>query len=204
MTIKSEHESKLSFSSRLEPDAVKLGRRICIYGRGGKTSLSRALGDRTGLPVIELDAIFWLPNWKERDHGEMLQIVKTRIAEANDSWIVDGNYRRIRPHVLPLADTVIWLNLPRWSTTLRVAKRTISNALKRTQICGDNYESIRSALSPDSVTWYNAFDAQKSQSRVAEELNHQQISADVYEIRTYRQLRKFYERCGLDHRAYRT
>ena len=112
MTIKSEHESKLPFSSRLEPDAVKLGRRICIYGRGGKTSLSRALGERTGLPVIELDAIFWLPNWKERDHDEMLQIVKTRIAEANDGWIVDGNYRRIRPHVLPLADTVIWLNLP--------------------------------------------------------------------------------------------
>ena len=47
-----------------------------------------------GLPVIELDAIFWLPNWKERDHDEMLQIVKTRIAEANDGWIVDGNYRK--------------------------------------------------------------------------------------------------------------
>ncbi len=204
MTIKSEHESKPSFTSRLVPDAVKLGRRICIYGRGGKTSLSRALGERTGLPVIELDAIFWLPNWKERDHDEMLQIVKTRIAEANDGWIVDGNYRRIRPHVLPLADTVIWMNLPRWSTTIRVAKRTLSNALKRTQICGDNYESIRSALSPDSVIWYNAFYAQKSQTRVAEELNDQQFSAYVYEIRSYRELRKFYERCGLDHRAYRT
>lgn len=190
--------------SRLEPDAVNLGRRICIYGRGGKTSLSRALGHRTGLPVIELDAMFWLPNWVERDHDEMLQIIKQRLSEANDGWIVDGNYRRIRPHVLPRADTVIWLNLPRWSTTLRVAKRTLSNALKRTQICGDNYESIRTALSPRSVIWYNAFDAQKSQTRVAEELNDQQFSADVYEIRSYRQLRQFYESCGLDHRAYRT
>ena len=106
--------------------------------------------------------------------------------------------------MLPLADTVVWLNLRRWSTTLRVAKRTILNALKRTQICGDNYGSIRTAHSPSSVIWYNAFHAQKSQSLTAAALNGPNINADDYEIRSYRQLRVFYESYGLDHRVYRT
>ena len=204
MVSDTETSARISFASENGSSALELGRRICIYGRGGKTSLSRALGDRTGLPIIELDSIFWLPSWVERDRDDMLHIVKQRLSEAKNGWIVDGNYRRIRPHVLPLADTVIWLNLPRWSTTLRVAKRTISNALKRTQICGDNYESLRTALSPRSVIWYNAFDAHKSQTRIAEALNDQEINADVYEIRSYRQLRNFYENCGLDLRAHRT
>lgn len=186
------------------PNELELGRRICIYGRGGKTSLSRAIGDCTGLPIIELDSIYWLPNWVERDHDDMLHVVKQRLSEAKDGWIVEGNYRRIRPHVLPLADTVIWLNLPRWGTTLRVAKRTLLNALKRNRICGDNYESFRTALSPRSVIWYNAFDAQKSQTHIAEMLNDRKICAVVYEIRSYRQLRDFYESYGLDHRAHRT
>lgn len=91
---------------------IRLGRRICIYGRGGKTSLSRALGDLTGLPVIELDAIFWMPNWVERDSDELLEIVRKRIEESPEGWIIDGNYSKIRPHILPLTDTVTWLNLP--------------------------------------------------------------------------------------------
>lgn len=134
----------------------------------------------------------------------MLKIVKARIGEAKDGWIIEGNYRRIRPHVLPLADTVIWLNLPRLSTTLRVAKQTFMNAFRRTQICGENYESFRTALSPSSIIWYNAFHAQKSQTRIADALGNSDLKADVYEIRTYRQLREFYASCSLDHQTYRT
>jgi adenylate kinase family enzyme len=41
-----------------------IGRRIAIYGPtgSGKTTFGRALGQRLGLPVIDLDTIFWLPN----------------------------------------------------------------------------------------------------------------------------------------------
>ena len=70
---------------------IRLGSRICIYGRGGKTTLSRALGDLTGLPVIELDAIFWLPNWVERDSDEMREIVLNRLAQP-------ANLERHRSH----------------------------------------------------------------------------------------------------------
>ena len=183
---------------------IKLGRRICIYGRGGKTSLSRALGDLTGLPVIELDAVFWLPNWIERDSDEMLELVRGRIEGSSDGWIIDGNYSKIRPHILPMADTVIWLNLPTWNVTLRIIKRTIFNLLRRRRICGDNYESIFNAIAPSSVIWFNAFGGKRSQRRVREALRTVEFDANVYEIRSYSELRGLYRRFNVDQSAYLT
>ena len=183
---------------------IKLGRRICIYGRGGKTSLSRALGDLTGLPVIELDAVFWLPNWIERDSDVMLELVRGRIEESSDGWIIDGNYSKIRRHILPMADTVIWLNLPTWSVSLRIIKRTIFNLLRRRRICGDNYESIFNAIAPSSVIWFNAFGGKRSQRRVGEALRTVEFDANVYEIRSYSELRGLYRRFNVDQSAYLT
>ena len=185
-------------------DDIRLGRRICIYGRGGKTSLSRALADLTNLPVIELDAIFWMPNWIERDHDEMLQIVMNQVEMAQNGWIIDGNYSKIRPHILPIADTVIWLNLPRWATTLKVAKRTFKNAFNGTRICGDNYESLKTAVSPSSIIWYNAFGGKQSQARVRDALQSPELDATIYELRSYRRLRQFYESLGVDQNDYLT
>ncbi len=182
----------------------KLGRRICIYGRGGKTSLSRALGDLTGLPVIELDAVFWLPNWVERDSEEMLQIVRERIDESPDGWIIDGNYSKVRPHILPMADTVIWLNLPTSSVTMRIAKRTIFNILRRKRICGDNYENLFNAIAPNSVIWFNAFGSKRSQQRVAEALRSFESDANVYEIKSYRELHDLYRNLNVDKNVYLT
>lgn len=193
------HDLSNASSGKLE-----IGSRICIYGQGGKTSLSRALSALTGLPMIELDAIFWLPNWVERDRDEMLEIVIDRVAQATNGWIVDGNYGKIRPHLLPMADTVIWLNLPRIPTTLRVAKRSLLNAINKTRICGDNYETLKTALSPDSIIWYRAFHGQKSQHRIADDIADSQTTATIHEIRSYRQLRAFYQSLGLDSRHYLT
>ena len=204
LTIKAIRYSEKPHAFESVSGDIRLGRRICVYGRGGKTSLSRALGGLTGIPVIELDAVFWLPNWVERDPDEMLQIVKDQIEMAEDGWIVDGNYSKIRPYVLPMADTVIWLNLPRLATTIHVAKRTLKNAVKRTRICGDNYESLKSALSPSSIIWYNAFGGKKSQTRIAKALETPELDATVYELLTYRQLRQFYTSCQLDQTAYLT
>ena len=182
----------------------EVGSRICVYGQGGKTSLSRALATLTGLPVIELDAVFWLPNWVERDRGEMLKIVIDRVAQATDGWIVDGNYTRIRSHLLPLADTVVWLNLPRIPMTLRVVKRTLLNAINGTRICGNNYETLKTAFSPDSIIWYRAIHGQESQQGIAVDLANPHVEANIYEIRSYRHLRAFYQSLGLDTRHHLT
>ncbi len=181
---------------------LSLGRRICVYGHGGKTTLSAALGDHTGLPVIELDAISWLPNWVERDKNELQEIVLKRIESCPDGWIVDGNYSQLRQHLLPRSDTVIWLHLPRMIMALRIVKRTFLNAIRGTKICGDNYESLLRMWGPDSIIWYKAFNSGGSHERIVEELNELDHDARVYEIRSYSELNELYEAFTIDRNRY--
>jgi adenylate kinase family enzyme len=65
--------------------------RIVILGcaGSGKTTLARQLGDRTGAPVICLDAI-WQPGWDKKDVPAFRTLVKE--AHAGDAWISDGNF----------------------------------------------------------------------------------------------------------------
>jgi cytidylate kinase len=64
---------------------------VAIIGRGasGKSTLAVRLGEITGLPVIELDKIFWQPGLvaTHRDHWTAIQ--ERLVAE--ERWIMDGD-----------------------------------------------------------------------------------------------------------------
>jgi adenylate kinase family enzyme len=88
-------------------------KRVAIIGAGGagKSTVARALGERTGLPVIHLDRLFWGPGWVPMPeaewnamHGELI---------ARERWIIDGNYGGEMEPRIAAADTVIFLDLPR-------------------------------------------------------------------------------------------
>jgi adenylate kinase family enzyme len=66
-------------------------RRVVILGRGGagKSTFARRLGERTGLPVIELDQLFWQPGLLGRTAGEWSEI-QSGLVDA-DEWIMDGD-----------------------------------------------------------------------------------------------------------------
>jgi len=51
------------------------------------------LAERLDLPFVELDALFWLPDWVESDDGTFG--AKVTEATAGEGWVVAGNYRRI-------------------------------------------------------------------------------------------------------------
>jgi adenylate kinase family enzyme len=100
--------------------------RIVILGcaGSGKTTLARALGERTGAPVISLDAI-WQPDWKEKDVPTFRALVKE--AHAVDAWISDGNFALATFDIrLSRATLVIWLERSRlscaWRAIMRVFK----------------------------------------------------------------------------------
>ena len=84
--------------------------RIAIIGctGSGKSIFAKSLSARRVLPHTELDDLYGLPDWRERDKGELRQLV----AEATDApaWLVDGGYSEVRELVWGRADTLIWLD----------------------------------------------------------------------------------------------
>ena len=117
-------------------------RRVSMVGisGSGKTTLGRWLAESLGVPFIELDAIFHLPEWQELPRDEFRSRVATVIA--GDGWVVDGNYSAVRDIVWERADTVVWVNLPRSVVMRRVVARTIRRAVTREELWNGNREPL--------------------------------------------------------------
>lgn len=69
--------------------------RIAVIGcsGGGKSTLTRALAERTGLPMVHLDVVFWRPGWVESDDASFRERLSQALASGR--WITDGNFMRM-------------------------------------------------------------------------------------------------------------
>ncbi|MDQ1481782.1 MAG: hypothetical protein QOI44_2643 [Actinomycetota bacterium] len=111
-------------------------KRVAIVGPGGagKSTFARRLGERTGLPVIHLDELYWRPGWVATPDDEWRETV-TRLAAA-DEWILDGNYSRTLDVRARIADTVLLFDYAPLGNLARVLRRSLSNYGKETQAPG--------------------------------------------------------------------
>ena len=102
-----------------------VGRRVVVTGMAGsgKSTFSRALSARTGLPVVHLDLHFWKPGWVKPSDDEW-RVKQCRLL-ADDAWIADGNYRETLDLRLERADTVVVLDTPWWTCAGRAIVRGI-------------------------------------------------------------------------------
>ena len=102
---------------------VTIGRRIIVTGLAGsgKSTMSLALGVRTGLPVIHLDLHFWKPGWTAPSVTEWRETQRRVLA--GDAWIADGNYDETLDLRLERADTVVVLDMPWWLCARRALVR---------------------------------------------------------------------------------
>ncbi|MDP3869079.1 AAA family ATPase [Phenylobacterium sp.] len=96
--------------------------RILLLGcaGSGKTTLARRLSERTGAPVIDLDAIWRGRVQETSDFRATLQVL-----HAQDAWISDGNFAAVTFDLrVPRADLVVRLNRPRITCAWRAIIRT--------------------------------------------------------------------------------
>ena len=100
--------------------------RVIIIGCGGagKSTLARKLGEKTGLPVVHLDKLFWKPGWVESAKAEIDEIIRREMEQPR--WIMDGNYNRTLAQRIARCDTVIYLDFSRIACLLGVIKRVLT------------------------------------------------------------------------------
>ena len=98
--------------------------RVLVMGcsGSGKSTLGQALARQIGVPYVSLDALYWQPGWKPSDDATFDS--KVAAEAAKPTWVIDGNYVRHAGELRRArADTVIWLDLPRWICLFRVLSR---------------------------------------------------------------------------------
>jgi adenylate kinase family enzyme len=94
----------------------------------GKSTFGKLLASKLNCPYIEMDQIYWGPNWKQP--ADEVFFDKLKIALNSDRWVLDGNYTRSIPVKWKNVEMVVWLDYS-FSTTLyqafvRALRRIIS------------------------------------------------------------------------------
>ncbi len=127
-------------------------KRIAIVGTScaGKTTFSKSLSARTGIPHVQLDELHCGPHWTARPKLEFRSDIDS--ATNASSCIVDGNYKPVRDLAWGRADTIVFLNYSFARVFGRAVYRTLSRCITREELYSGNCESFaKSFLSRDSI-----------------------------------------------------
>lgn len=161
--------------------------RVMIIGCGGsgKSTLARILGEKTGLPVVHLDQIWWAPgNWQHMDREEFDTILKAEVEKPR--WILDGNFNRTLEMRLENCDTVIYLDYNRMVCLVSWLKRVISHWGKARP---DMAQGCAEWFDPEMAGWIWSFN-RKNRKRYHELLSRQ-TGKTIHIFKNRRQLRKY-------------
>lgn len=158
---------------------------LIIGGNGaGKSTFSFALAEKTGLPLIHIDQIYWRGKWEVTPREEFQSRV---LAEAQKSeWIIEGNNIRSLGQRLEYADTVFWFEFPPIVCVLNVLKREWKY---RNQVRPDMPDECVSKLQFHFLKEVWGFN-KKNSSRIEEYLKDAE-HVKVIRFTNYRQVREF-------------
>ena len=167
--------------------------RVVVFGTtgSGKSRLAERLAQRTGLRVVELDALFWGPEWQPVP----LELFRHRVErEIKDGgWIVVGIYGQVRDLTWKAADTLIWLDLPFPLVMWRLLGRTIRRALTREDLWGTgNRESlVRSFFSRQSILLWAFKTHRRNRERFAIECAFLAKDKTIVRLKSAREVERF-------------
>ena len=109
-------------------------KRINIVGSSGsgKSTFAKQLAEILKLSYVEMDQLFWQPNWQESQDDEFFASVE--LALQQPGWVLDGNYHRTGPLKWRYAQAVVWLDLSFVRTVYRVTKRVFERSLTQQEL----------------------------------------------------------------------
>ncbi|HEX9038561.1 MAG TPA: hypothetical protein VF808_16375 [Ktedonobacterales bacterium] len=124
------------------PARAALGTRVVVLGLSGagKSTLATALARALDAPHIELDALFWGPDWTQTPLDLLRE--KVMAATAGGVWVVDGNYTSVRDLTWARATAIIWLDYPLPFVMARLFRRTVWRGVRGATLWNGNRERL--------------------------------------------------------------
>ena len=98
------------------------------------------LAEKIGGDFIELDALYWDPNWTPAELSVFYKRVET--ATSSQVWVVAGNYRGVRDLIWSKAQAVIWLDYPLPILFWRLLTRTVRRWITQEDLWNGNREKL--------------------------------------------------------------
>jgi adenylate kinase family enzyme len=169
---------------------------VCGPTGSGKTTLAQNISQRLGIAHIELDSLFWLPDWQEKDLEQFRADLVNRLASHPEGWVCDGNYRVVRDLILHHATTIVWLRPRYWTALQQLTKRTFARVKDKKLLWGTNRETLRTALfSRDSIILYQLLTWRKY-NRLGRSFAEYPHQAKVIQLRTQKEIEAFLRELG--------
>lgn len=117
-------------------------RRVIVVGvtSSGKSTLAERLARHFDLNYIELDALYWEPNWQIAP----LDVFRARVEKAiqAEKWIAAGNYHMARDLLWPQAEAMIWLDYSIGRVLWQLTQRSVKRWWTRELLWGTNREPL--------------------------------------------------------------
>ena len=87
-------------------------RKVIVIGcpGSGKSTVSRTLHNKTGIPLYHLDMMYWNADKTTVEKSVFLERLSDVLEK--DEWIIDGNYSSTMELRMAACDTVIFLDYP--------------------------------------------------------------------------------------------
>ncbi|HJR80699.1 MAG TPA: hypothetical protein VJ821_11550 [Anaerolineales bacterium] len=116
--------------------------RVVVIGTtsSGKSTLAARLAERFDMEFIELDALYWEPDWQ----GASLEVFRARVEKSiqAERWVVAGNYHVVRDLIWPEAQAVIWLDYSLSRIFWQLTRRTFVRWWTQELLWGTNRERL--------------------------------------------------------------
>lgn len=112
--------------------------RILVAGTSGsgKSTLARRIAAALDIPYVEIDSLNHGPRWEPRPSF----VEDVDDFTSGERWVIEWQYRSVRPLLVERAQLMVWLDLPRRTVMRRVVQRTVSRRIRRTEIWNGNRE----------------------------------------------------------------
>ncbi len=172
------------------------GVRINVIGTSGsgKTTFGRKLANILDHPFIEMDAVFWGPNWYFPPDEEFFPKLTEMLNQ--EKWVLDGNYTRTMGFKWDRVQAVVWLNFSFARTLYQAVKRATCRLFTQEELWPGtgNRENLKMLFSKDSIVLWTIRGYHRHVKRNIGYINAEEYShIRFHRIRSPRDVKRFFQ-----------